>query len=91
MKLIPDGSQRSAKESAEALLERRTLLGAACAGAVATVLPGALRAQSAYPSKAITLIVPNPPGGNTDILARIFSVPLAKAPWWWTTVQAPVA
>lgn len=79
MKLIPDGSQRSAKESAEALLERRTLLGAACAGAVATVLPGALRAQSAYPSKAITLIVPNPPGGNTDILARIFSVPLAKA------------
>ena len=60
-------------------LKRRTLLGAASAGVAAAVLPGALRAQATYPSKAITLIVPNPPGGNTDILARIFSVPLAKA------------
>jgi tripartite-type tricarboxylate transporter receptor subunit TctC len=59
--------------------KRRTLLGAATAGMVAAVLPATVRAQSGYPSKAITLIVPNPPGGNTDILARIFSVPLAKA------------
>ena len=63
----------------EVTLNRRTLLGAASAGIAAAVLPGALRAQASYPSKAITLIVPNPPGGNTDILARIFSVPLAKA------------
>lgn len=79
MKFIRDESRRSDKAFTEALLERRNLLVAACAGAVATVLPATLRAQSAYPSKAVTLIVPNPPGGNTDILARIFSVPLAKA------------
>lgn len=60
-------------------LKRRTLLGVASAGMAAAVLPANVRAQSTYPSKAVTLIVPNPPGGNTDILARIFSVPLAKA------------
>ena len=59
--------------------KRRTLLGAASAGMAAAILPTALSAQPSYPSKALTLIVPNPPGGNTDILARIFSVPLAKA------------
>jgi tripartite-type tricarboxylate transporter receptor subunit TctC len=79
MTFIPNGSERSDSASTDALLERRTFVGAACAAAVATVLPGTLHAQSVYPSKAVTLIVPNPPGGNTDILARIFSVPLAKA------------
>jgi tripartite-type tricarboxylate transporter receptor subunit TctC len=59
----------------EAAFHRRTLLGAASAA----LMPGALWAQATYPNKAVTLIVPNPPGGNTDILARIFSVPLAKA------------
>ena len=58
--------------------KRRTLLGAAYVGIAAAVVPATARAQSSYPSKAITLIVPNPPGGNTDILARIFSVPLTK-------------
>ena len=60
-------------------LKRRTLLGTASVVAMAGALPTSLLAQSTYPSKAITLIVPNPPGGNTDILARIFSAPLAKA------------
>lgn len=60
-------------------LKRRTLLGTASVVAMAGAWPTTLLAQSTYPSKAITLIVPNPPGGNTDILARIFSVPLAKA------------
>ena len=60
-------------------INRRTLIGATSAGAVAAFMPVALLAQSAYPSKSVTLIVPNPPGGNTDILARIFSAPLSKA------------
>jgi tripartite-type tricarboxylate transporter receptor subunit TctC len=60
-------------------LKRRTLLGAASSGIVSAILPGVVCAQTTYPTKAITLIVPNPPGGNTDILARIFSVPLSKA------------
>lgn len=56
------------------LCNRRTLLGA-MAGAATSMAYG----QSGYPTKSLTMIVPNPPGGNTDILARIFSVPLAKA------------
>lgn len=79
MKLITRPSLRSTDGFADIPLKRRTLLGAASAGAVAALLPAALRAQTSYPAKAITLIVPNPPGGNTDILARIFSVPLGKA------------
>jgi tripartite-type tricarboxylate transporter receptor subunit TctC len=58
---------------------RRTLLGAMAATAAGMALPQGALAQAGYPAKALTLIVPNPPGGNTDILARIFSVPLAKA------------
>ena len=33
----------------------------------------------AYPSKLLKLIVPYPPGGNTDLVARIFATPLAVA------------
>ena len=69
----------SDKPLTEMAFKRRTLLGAASAGAAAACLPATLRAQTTYPNKAVTMIVPNPPGGNTDILARIFSVPLAKA------------
>lgn len=79
MKIMTCLSPLSDKPLTEVSFKRRTLLGAASAGAAAACLPAALFAQSSYPSKAITLMVPNPPGGNTDILARIFSVPLSKA------------
>lgn len=52
---------------------RRTfglLAAAACLGAGLTAsLPAA--AQSAYPAKNITIVVPFPPAGTTDLLARI--------------------
>jgi tripartite-type tricarboxylate transporter receptor subunit TctC len=34
---------------------------------------------AAWPTKPITFIVPYPPGGGTDIIARIYQEPLAKA------------
>ena len=36
-------------------------------------------AWAQYPSRAIRLFVPNPPGGSTDTLARVFAPKLAEA------------
>src|ERR1700704_5772063 len=41
------------------------------------VLSNAIQAQG-YPGRAITLIIPFPPGGSTDIVARIAAEGLAK-------------
>ena len=46
------------------------------AGALAGLAPAA--AQSGYPSKAITLIVPFPAGGRTDVVGRIIAQELTK-------------
>lgn len=59
-------------------LTRRESLRHAALGLAGLALPSAW-AQEPYPSKALTLIVPYPPGGNTDIVARAFATPLAKA------------
>lgn len=45
---------------------------------VAATLIGTLVAAQGYPSKPITLVVPNPPGGFVDASARILSDALAK-------------
>jgi tripartite-type tricarboxylate transporter receptor subunit TctC len=47
------------------------------AWAVGLVWVGVASAQP-YPSKPVTLVVPNPPGGVVDTSARILSEPLAK-------------
>ncbi len=48
------------------MLARRALL----AASAATLLPASARAQSNYPERAIRLVVPFPPGGVNDAVAR---------------------
>lgn len=54
-------------------MTRRVVLAAA-----ATLLAGSAWAQAAWPSKAITLIVPFPPGGPTDVVSRIVGKELSE-------------
>jgi tripartite-type tricarboxylate transporter receptor subunit TctC len=56
---------------------RRTLVLSLPAAALAAWAPRAVQAQ-AFPSKPITLIVPFPAGGTTDILARIVGEAMGK-------------
>jgi tripartite-type tricarboxylate transporter receptor subunit TctC len=57
-------------------LPRRSLLRAGAAGF--TLAAFGARAQSAWPAKPVTLVVPFPAGGGTDAFARPFSAQFAK-------------
>ncbi len=53
-------------------ITRRRALGAAALATLGLVTPLAVRAQAgAYPDKTIRFLVPYPPGGGTDVIARI--------------------
>ena len=47
--------------------------------AAASMLLGLVSAHAQYPSKTVRLIVPYPPGGGTDTLARVLSQRLGEA------------
>ena len=52
------------------LLTRREAI-AGCGGGLAWLAVSPARAQAAYPSRTIKMIVPYPAGGTTDLLGRL--------------------
>ncbi|MCS4294891.1 tripartite-type tricarboxylate transporter receptor subunit TctC [Comamonas sp. BIGb0152] len=65
-------------------MQRRTLIQSALAASALMLGTGlastSVLAQSSWPTgKSITYMVPFPPGGNTDTLARVIAQPLGKA------------
>ena len=58
-------------------MNRRIVLQAAGLAAAALLGAGTVQAQ-AFPTKSITLVVPNPPGGVVDTSARLVSDPLGR-------------
>ncbi|MGJ7490754.1 Bug family tripartite tricarboxylate transporter substrate binding protein [Variovorax sp. ZT4R33] len=61
-------------------IARRRLVGSACLATLALAAPLAAMAQAAWqPTKPIKIIVPYPPGGSSDIIARAISQSLSEA------------
>ena len=61
-------------------MQRRTLIQTAIAATVGSLASLPLFAQGTWPTgKAITYMVPFPPGGNTDTIARLIAQPLSTA------------
>ena len=54
------------------------VMAALCAASIASTTPSAAHAQASYPDKTITMIVPFPPGGVADTVARPVAEALAR-------------
>jgi tripartite-type tricarboxylate transporter receptor subunit TctC len=61
------------------MLTRRDFLAATAAGLVVAGTGSAASVQSSYPTKPIRLIVPYPPGGSTDIAARVVGEQISQS------------
>lgn len=61
-------------------MQRREFMAAALAPAATVALPGLAAAQAqAWPTRTVRIVVPYPPGGSSDIIARAISQPLSEA------------
>jgi tripartite-type tricarboxylate transporter receptor subunit TctC len=61
------------------MITRRYLVGLAAASALApTALPCIAGAQQAWPNRVVKLVAPFPPGGGTDVVARILTNRLSE-------------
>ncbi|KQP22770.1 tripartite tricarboxylate transporter substrate binding protein [Pseudorhodoferax sp. Leaf267] len=60
-------------------MQRKTLIKTLAATAVLALAPTWAAAQAAYPSRPIKIIVPAPPGGAIDIIARVVGDKLATS------------
>jgi tripartite-type tricarboxylate transporter receptor subunit TctC len=56
-----------------------TLLSISAVSAICLMVPVASYAQSDYPTKPVKIIVPFPPGGTSDVMARMIADELTKA------------
>ena len=58
--------------------DRRRVLARVAALAATALAPSTVRAQAAWPSRAVRVVVPFPPGGLTDAYARAYSDHLSR-------------
>jgi tripartite-type tricarboxylate transporter receptor subunit TctC len=57
-------------------------------GLLVTALPAVAVAQPAFPDRAIRIIVPFPPGGAVDLIARLVSARITEANGWAFVVES---
>src|SRR5688572_68935 len=57
--------------ASRSVLRRRTVLGFGMLTALAGWMPAPAGAQGEYPNRPVTLVVPFPAGGSTDLVARL--------------------
>lgn len=62
-----------------AAITRRGALATAAAIAAAQALPRPAAAQDGFPSRPLRMIIPYPPGGASDVIARLLGPPMGEA------------
>jgi tripartite-type tricarboxylate transporter receptor subunit TctC len=75
----PHNSRRQSARPSNAKHQRRQILSLAIGAAAIPVISRIATAQTTYPSRPITMIVPAAAGGATDVTARIVAEHMSRA------------